>query len=99
MATDAWHGADPDPLGPVADGIIEHMNDDHADAIALYLSAFRGVTAEGARMVGVDTDGFDVECDAPAERFRFDFESAATMDNIRQLMVDLVKKARAVAAG
>ena len=31
-----WKGAEADPLAPFAQGIIDHMNDDHADIMVLY---------------------------------------------------------------
>ena len=39
-----WQGAEADPLGSSAAAIIDHMNDDHADAMALYCRAFSKAT-------------------------------------------------------
>jgi putative heme iron utilization protein len=47
-----------DPLADVAEGIMEHMNRDHADALLAYARFFAGEEAEEARMVGVDRLGF-----------------------------------------
>ena len=43
-------------------GIIEHMNDDHADAIELYLKAYGNVDANftQGKMVGIDQEGIDL---------------------------------------
>ncbi len=40
-------------------GIIEHMNEDHADAVGLYLQAFGNVQAEYSQvqMTGMDETG------------------------------------------
>lgn len=49
--------------------ILEHMNDDHADAIAQYARTFGGVTdVLGASMTGLDATGMDLEVDTPAGR-------------------------------
>lgn len=56
-----WHAAEPDPLAGDADGIIAHMNVDHADALVLYCKAFSKATdIETASMTGVDRYGFEV---------------------------------------
>jgi putative heme iron utilization protein len=101
VTAEEYAAAEPDPLRPHAERIIEHMNDDHADALVLYCRAFgdRPGTAS-ARMVGVDRYGFAVlAADAPdgdevAVRFRFDAPTD-TADGVRKAMVDLLKKARA----
>jgi putative heme iron utilization protein len=87
-----------DPLAAGARGIIDHMNEDHADALKLYCSAFKSVRPARAVMVGVDQWGFDVECTSPDVRLRFDFDAPATMESIRPIVVDLVKRARALLA-
>jgi putative heme iron utilization protein len=83
-----------DPLAGAASGVIEHMNDDHAEAIQLYCRAFKSTTPASAKMVGVDQFGFDVEARGPDARFRFDFERPATPDTIRAIVVEMVVRAR-----
>lgn len=83
-----------DPLAEGAEGIVDHMNEDHADALLLYCRAFKGVSPEAATMVGVDQWGFDVRCQGPDVRLRFDFDEPATMDTIRPIVVKMVKDAR-----
>jgi putative heme iron utilization protein len=83
-----------DPLAESARSIVEHMNGDHADAIALYCRAFKTFSPTAARMVSIDQFGFDVSCSDPDQRVRFDFDVPATPDNVRSLMVDLVRRAR-----
>lgn len=85
-----------DPLAAGAAGIVEHMNDDHADALALYCRAFKGITPDGVQMVGVDAWGFDVECSGPDVRLRFDFDEPVTMTTIRPKVVAMVQEARRV---
>ena len=56
-----WHAAEPDPLAAAADGVIAHMNNDHADAMVLYCKAFSKATdINAASMTGVDRYGFEV---------------------------------------
>jgi putative heme iron utilization protein len=58
---DAWHAATPDPLARSADGIIAHMNADHADALVLYCKAFsRATEITSASMTGIDRYGFEM---------------------------------------
>ncbi len=83
-----------DPLADGAKGIVDHMNDDHADALALYCRAFKGVTPDGVEMVGVDQWGFDVQCTEPDVRLRFDFDEPVTMETIRPTVVAMVQEAR-----
>ncbi len=82
-----------DPLRASAEGIISHMNADHAEALATYCEAFYGVKPQAARMVGIDRFGFDVE--AEARRFRFDFPVPIGPDEARGAIVALLKTARA----
>jgi len=54
----AYFAAAPDPLADVADGIVEHMNRDHADALVAYARLYAGEEADAATMVAVDRLGF-----------------------------------------
>jgi putative heme iron utilization protein len=61
VPTAEWHAAEPDPLGPSATGIIEHMNADHADALVLYCTAFsKARDISSATMTGIDRYGFEI---------------------------------------
>ena len=51
--------ADSPALDAAAEEIIEHMNEDHADAIAAYALAHHK-QSENWRMIGIDTDGIDL---------------------------------------
>ncbi len=93
-----WHAAEPDPLAASAAGIIAHMNDDHADGMALFCKAFskaRDITA--ARMTGVDRYGFEmaaVTVDGPRPvRLAF-ADSVGTPEEVRAALVAMLKDAR-----
>jgi len=67
-----------DPLTPqVSERICKHMNEDHADAIALYARVFgqvEGVTQ--ARMQAIDPEGMDlrVQVDGAVQTLRIRFD-------------------------
>lgn len=88
--------------------ILEHMNDDHSDALAAMAvaalsrqggEAAGGSTAVGAwRMIGCDPEGFDVTDGLRALRLSFP-RSVATADEVRRALVEMVRAARGGAAG
>ena len=95
----AFEAAAPDPLAPSAEGIISHMNADHADANLAYAHAFTTATdATAARMTAVDRYGFDLMVDTPKgskpARLAFD-EPVSTPEEVRKAVVVMLKKARA----
>ena len=100
VSAEEYTGAEPDPLRPHASGIIEHMNDDHAEALVLYCRTFgdRPDTA-AARMVTVDRYGFAMLArDAPdgdetAVRLPFG-RRVDTTNEVRAVMIELLRQAR-----
>ncbi|WP_025770822.1 DUF2470 domain-containing protein [Thioalkalivibrio sp. HK1] len=79
-------------------GIIEHLNDDHADAVLLYVRAFAGHdAATSAYIVNFDEKGMGIafiENDKEAS-CRIDFEKPlAHAGEARRVLVDMVGKAR-----
>ena len=48
-------------LAAIETSMIEHMNDDHADSLLAYCRHFHGVAPSRATLIGVDSDGFDIE--------------------------------------
>jgi heme iron utilization protein len=101
VSAEDYTAAEPDPLRPHARRIVDHMNDDHADALVLFCQVFGGRpdTVE-ARMVGVDRYGFAVLArDEPggeetAVRLPFD-DRTDSPEAARAAMVALVRRARA----
>lgn len=83
-----------DPVAAAAESILDHMNEDHRDTLGLYCRAFREVDPGTALMVGVDRWGFDVDCRDPDVRLRFEFQRAATVDNLRPMVVAMAEAAR-----
>ena len=78
-------------------GILEHMNEDHADAIALYATMLHGAEPGGWRMIGLDPEGADLS--NGSEELRIDFpEPITTPEEARSVFVALAQKARSRAA-
>ena len=98
-----YREAKPDPLAPAAEGILAHMNDDHADAVLAYARAFGAMPdATSATMTAVDRYGFELAAITPAgkraRRIAFD-APVTTTDEVRKAMVALVKRARSELGG
>ena len=102
----SWVSADdlatrsPDPLRPHVAGIVEHMNDDHADALVAYCRVFgRRQATERAEMVGVDRYGFTMLAtdvggtDRTAVRIPFGAQ-VDSVGEVRAAMITLLQEAR-----
>ncbi|HVI27826.1 HugZ family protein [Hansschlegelia sp.] len=76
------------------DGIVEHMNEDHADATRLYATALLGAPDGPWRMQGVDPLGCELGLDGRALYLGFP-ERVASPGEIRRALVALVNEARA----
>jgi len=96
----AYGAAEPDPLADFAEGILAHMNADHADALRLYCQVFADFPADEASMTSVDRMGFRVRARA-GERLRgirINFpREARTSNECRVVLVEMVRDARAKA--
>ena len=96
-----YMAAQPDPLADVADGIIEHMNRDHADALVTYARAFAGEAADEARMTGVDRLGFKLRLRGNERmhsvRIAFPREVRDAGES-RTVLIEMLQQARAAGA-
>ena len=94
-----WSTAEPDPLIAQAKGIVDHMNEDHADALPLYAEAFsRAGAVPEAVMTGVDRYGFEmsVTTEQGPRPVRVAFETPVRdAKDVRTAMVAMLKQARA----
>lgn len=91
-----------DPIALHAEGICDHMNEDHADALRMYAAAFADTQAESSRMISVDSRGFDMIALAGGahKHLRLNFSSpVTTTEEVRAVMVDMVRRARQIIAG
>ena len=75
-------------------GAIEHMNEDHRDAMNLYAAKLLGAEAADWRCTGCDPEGMDMQ--AGATTLRLEFPERVTNGNeLRKMLVRLVGEARA----
>jgi putative heme iron utilization protein len=88
-----------DPITPqISDRICKHMNEDHADAVALYAKVYAGATeTAAARMVAIDPQGMDLAAEINGEtvplRVQFDHELQDSED-AHHTLIAMVKQAR-----
>jgi heme iron utilization protein len=72
---------------------IEHMNQDHREAMNLYAMGLLGAEAADWRCTGCDPDGIDLQ--AGAETLRLDFPQRVTSPGeLRKMLVKLADEAR-----
>jgi putative heme iron utilization protein len=76
-------------------GILEHMNDEHADAVQLYAVKLLGREGDGWRMTGIDPEGADLRRGGEVARLAF-ARPVADAEVARSELVRLVKRARQV---
>jgi putative heme iron utilization protein len=82
-----------EPLLGAERDIVEHMNQDHADAVQLYATALKGAPAGPWRMVGIDPEGCDLLLDGETLRVEF-ARPIATPNEAREELVRLTQEAR-----
>jgi putative heme iron utilization protein len=81
-------------LGELEDGILSHMNQDHAEALRDYSRHYHQRDCATAAMIGIDCDGFDLRVDATI--IRFDFEQpVVNAAGARAALAAMARKARA----
>jgi len=75
-------------------GIVEHMNQDHADALELYATALAGASPGPWRMSGIDPEGCDLVLEGQARRIVF-AAAITTPAEARKELARLTAEARA----
>jgi putative heme iron utilization protein len=89
---------DDDPIRPFAKMICTHMNEDHADSLALFARTFAGLQTDSTRMISADRQGFDMIATSKGAhkhlRLGYPYE-VATRDDVRKVIVEMVRQARA----
>lgn len=85
---------DPDFLGQegMEEDILDHMNADHADAVALLFGANEDTAGE-VMMCGLDREGFDLRRGWEYKRILFDAPVSSSSE-VRSALVKMVKNAR-----
>jgi putative heme iron utilization protein len=94
---DAYAAARPDPLADAAEGILEHMNRDHAEALLALARAHADAAAEEATMLSVDRLGFRVRVRS-GERLhgaRISFpREVTTAEECRSVLIEMIRRVR-----
>jgi putative heme iron utilization protein len=75
------------------EGIVAHMNGDHADAVQLYAEKLLNLPGTGWTMTGIDAEGIDLRREGTVARLSFETPMTAAAQ-ARPLLVSLVSKAR-----
>jgi putative heme iron utilization protein len=92
-----YAAARPDPLADAAEGIVEHMNRDHAAAVLALARAHADATADEATMVSVDRLGFRVRMRSGERlhgaRIAFPRE-IVTAEQCRAVLIEMIRAAR-----
>jgi heme iron utilization protein len=83
----------PAGLAEGEEGIVGHMNEDHADAVQLYAGKLLGLGGSDWRMTGIDAEGIDLRQAGRVARLAFDAPLSAA-NEARKVLVALVAKAR-----
>ena len=74
-------------------GAVEHMNEDHRDAMNLYATKLLGAEAADWACTGCDPDGMDMQ--AGSQTLRLDFPERVTNGTeLRKMLVRLAGEAR-----
>lgn len=88
--------AKPDPLSDAAAGIVQHMNTDHKDALAVLARVFVGIEAQEVDMTSVDRLGFHVRAKTRdgirGARIAFSREVRDSAET-RKVMIEMVQQA------
>lgn len=76
-------------------GAIDHMNQDHADAISIYARQFGKASGDGWNMTGLDAEGIDIANGDDVRRVFFP-APLASAGELRQALVGLAREGRAL---
>jgi putative heme iron utilization protein len=85
----------PPGLAEAEQDIVDHMNNDHADALQLYAGKLLGLDGTGWQMTGIDVEGLDLRQAGRVGRLPFDVPLAGA-NEARKVLVALVARARGV---
>lgn len=86
--------APPPALVEAEEGIVSHMNEDHADAVGLYASKLLKSPDTGWRLTGIDRDGVDLRSGGEIARLALP-NPVTGPEEARKALIALVSKARA----
>jgi putative heme iron utilization protein len=73
---------------------VTHLNNDHADAVALYATKLLSAATGPWQVTGLDPDGLDLACGDAVLRLEFP-QRVTSAGRLREVLADLAKQARA----
>ncbi|HAC58087.1 MAG: pyridoxamine 5'-phosphate oxidase [Parvibaculum sp.] len=85
-------------LARVEEGIVSHMNEDHAEAVGLYATVLAKAEPGHWRIASIDPRGLDLAADQRVIRLNF-AKPLTSAAEIRPVLVEMAKEARAKLAG
>ena len=97
VTAEEYRQAEVDPLADVAPEIIQHMNEDHSEALVLLSQHFGTHSGDHVRMITVDYLGFDLELTQgnQSQEVRLNFiRQARNAAEVREVLVEMVEQAR-----
>ncbi len=82
----------------ISDRICKHMNEDHAEAVALYAKAYGNLEdATAAKMLSIDAEGMNLQAQAKGEevpvRIKFD-HTLENAEDAHHTLIDMLKQVR-----
>lgn len=72
---------------------LDHMNEDHADAVESYAVGLAGASPGKWRLIGIDPEGIDLALGDETRRVFFDFP-LKNAEEVRPALISLARKAR-----
>jgi len=94
-----YSSAQPDPLADAAADIVQHMNNDHVDALILLARAFAGMESPQAAMTSVDRLGFTVRLKTGdgtrSARIAF-LQEVRNRAEARKVLIEMVEHSRQI---
>jgi heme iron utilization protein len=79
------------PFGETESSIVEHMNQDHKEALFHYCNVLKMTAVDAVTMTGIDSEGFDMLADNRKLRIDFDM-SISTIEEARATLVKLARR-------
>ncbi|NEO33768.1 MAG: DUF2470 domain-containing protein [Symploca sp. SIO3C6] len=84
----------------VSDRICKHMNEDHADALALYAKTFgKSPDTEAAQMLSIDAQGMDLKATVNGSSIPLRIEFDHTLqdaEDAHYTLIAMIKQARGI---
>jgi heme iron utilization protein len=79
------------PFGETERSIVEHMNQDHQEALFHYCDILKVAKVNAVAMTGIDSEGFDMLADN--RKLRIDFDTPiSTVEEARATLVKLARR-------